>query len=76
MFEAISNTANMNQVEPQSVDAQEEVVSEETTDVAEGKVNPAESLPNSSEESDLSTKADSEDASRDSGEGRIIDLVG
>ncbi len=76
MFEAISNTANVNQVEPQPVDAQEEVVPEETTDVAKGKVNPAESLPSSSQESDLSTRADSEDVRRDSGEERIIDLVG
>jgi hypothetical protein len=77
MFEAISNSTNVNQVNPNAVEGQSEVVRETTTDVAEGKVNPVESLPDSAQESDLSAEGKSEDVtSRGSAEGRIIDLVG
>jgi hypothetical protein len=77
MFEAISNLANTNQVNPQTADVERDAAQGSTQDVAEGKVNPVESLPSSAEESDLSPETDSDDViRRDSDEGRIVDLVG
>ena len=77
MLAEIGTVANLNQDNPNAVQAKMEGPHETTADVVEGKVNPIESLDNLSDESDLNEKTHSQDILNwGSGEERIIDLLG
>ncbi|MBW1677136.1 MAG: hypothetical protein KAT27_09690 [Desulfobacterales bacterium] len=77
MIAGIGTVANLNQDNPHAAQDQIEGPHGTTADVAEGKVNPVESLDTLSDESDLNEETHSQDVpNRDSGEERIIDLLG
>ena len=77
MLSGIGTVTNLNQDNLHAVQGQTEEPHGARADAAEGKVNPLESLANSSNESDLSKETHSEDMlNRSSGEERIIDLLG
>lgn len=76
MLADVGTVANPNQENPHAVQDQMEGPHETSADVAEGKVNPVESLNNLSDESDLNEETRSQETlNRGSGEERIIDLL-
>ena len=76
MLADVGTVANPNQDNPNAVQDQMGGPHETSADVAEGKVNPVESLNNLSDESDLNEETRSQETlNRDSGEERIIDLL-
>ena len=77
MISGIGTVSNLNQENLHGVQGHTEEPHGARADAAEGKVNPLESLTNSSNESDLNKETHSEDMlNRDSSEERIIDLLG
>jgi hypothetical protein len=77
MIAGIGTVANLNQDNPHAAQGQIEEPHGMAADVAEGKVNPVESLDTLSDESDLNEETHSQDVpNRGSGEERIIDLLG
>jgi hypothetical protein len=76
MLADVGTVANPNQDNQHAVQDQMEGPHETSADVAEGRVNPVESLNNLSDESDLNEETRSQETlKRDSGEERIIDLL-
>ena len=77
MLSGIGTVTNLNQDNLHAVQDQMEEPHGERADAAEGKVNPLESLTNSSNKSELNKETHSEDMlNRGSSEERIIDLLG
>jgi hypothetical protein len=77
MIEGVGTITNANQGNTQAVDPQAQPQVEAAADVAKGKVNPADDVEDSSNESASNQQAGKQDVpTSGSGEERIVDLLG